>query len=206
MRLWTIQTVTAWEVLQQQRILRAEKHMVWGGDDPGEEVKRAYDWMREQMERRIGPRPSPEAYPVWAWAQWNGARHPRPDLRAREYLPAGTRGVRLEVEIPEERVLLSDFELWHYPLNYWYLPDSDEDDQRFEQRCAEKGVNFYQMKPLPNQMLHEQLMASWEHIFDLAWIYEPVTGATRREDRRIQATFWTVLLEDVRPVRSFRAR
>lgn len=55
-------------------------------------------------------------------------------------MPAGTQGVRLEVEIPDAQVLLSDFDLWHYPLNYWYLPDDEEDDWRFERRCAEKGA------------------------------------------------------------------
>lgn len=77
------------------------------------------------------------------------------------------RGMRLEIEIPQEQILLSDFDLWHYPLNYWYFPDSEEDDQRFEQRCAAKAIDFYQMKPLPDQALHEQLVASWEKIFDL---------------------------------------
>jgi hypothetical protein len=36
-------------------------------------------------------------------------------------------GVRLELEIPDGTALLSDFSLWHYPLNYWYLPSTGED-------------------------------------------------------------------------------
>jgi hypothetical protein len=92
MRLWTIQTMAAWEALQQQGVLRGEKRFLWSGDDPGDEVLRAYDWLCEQMERRVGSRPLPETYPVWAWAQWKGRRQPRPDLRAREYCQLAPRG------------------------------------------------------------------------------------------------------------------
>ena len=42
------------------------------------------------------------------------------------HLPKGERGVRLELQVADDRVLLSDFDLWHYVLNYWYLPETRE--------------------------------------------------------------------------------
>ena len=63
--------------------------------------------------------------PIWAWYQWEGSRR-KPDLRASGYLPKGEPGVRLELRVADDRVLLSDFDLWHYVLNYWYLPKSEK--------------------------------------------------------------------------------
>ena len=81
----------------------------------------AYDWMVEQMERRLGPRPKPGAYPLWAWYQWDGAARRRPDLRSSAHVPGGTKAVRIEFEIAEEQIVLSDFsglacaaQLWLY--------------------------------------------------------------------------------------------
>jgi hypothetical protein len=50
------------------------------------------------------------------------------------------RAVRLELEYPDERALLSDFSLWHHVLNYWYLPSSEADGDRFESALADHGT------------------------------------------------------------------
>lgn len=204
MRLWTIQTAEAWQTLQQRTVLSGEKRFRWR-DDCDEDWLRAYDWLCQQMALRIAPRPSSEIYPVWAWSQWRGMRHARPDLRARGHLPAGTKGVCLEIEMPEEQVLLSDFALWHYPLNYWYLAKSEEDARHFEQCCVERGVNPYLMKPLPDETLHERIIASWEKIFCLNESNDFITNESR-EARSIQATFWMLHLAQVRSTRFFIAR
>ncbi len=43
---------------------------------------------------------------------------------------------RLKLECPADRVLLSDYSLWHYVLNYWYLPSSEADGDAFERDIA----------------------------------------------------------------------
>jgi len=46
-----------------------------------------------------------------------------PDLRSCGHLPRGIPGIRLELEVEEERVLLSDFSMWHAVLNQTYLAE-----------------------------------------------------------------------------------
>src|SRR5437016_2513700 len=127
MRLWTIQTEEAWRQMQEMGCLRADAAYM------DQDFIQPYVWMAEQMERCIGPRPKGVEYPVWGWYQWAGENRARPDLRASAHLPKGRRGVRIEFEIAGQLVLLSDFDLWHFPLNYWYLPASEQDDKAFEE-------------------------------------------------------------------------
>lgn len=76
------------------------------------------------MSRRIGEPPLGVRYPVWAWFQYENERSRRPDLRRSAHGPSGTRAVLIEFDIAEDQVLLSDFDLWHYVLNEWYVPQT----------------------------------------------------------------------------------
>lgn len=87
------------------------------------EFRGPYEWMAKRLGRLV-PAPSRYAAPIWGWFQCNGEACPRPDLRRTGHLPRGTRGTRLELLLPASRVLLSDFELWHYVLNDWRIPVS----------------------------------------------------------------------------------
>jgi len=156
------------------------------------------------MEMRLGPRTHDDQMPVWVWRQWDGARRSRPDLRSRGHLPTGTQGVRIEVELDEGRVLLSDFELWHYALNYWYLPTSVRDGREFDRKLKTAGLCYYRTKPLPNIEHRVQIERSWERIFDLRWENRAFTA--KREDKTIQGVVWEIRRDDVRDVVEFIAR
>jgi len=119
---WTIQPVETWERLQTSGRLYTD------GRRTPPELRFAYRRMRQQMQSRIpgyGGR-----YPWWGWA------YPKPDrpaersrrsLRRTDHLPRSTRGVRLELEVPDEEALTSDFDAWHAVLN---LSDYDRDAER----------------------------------------------------------------------------
>lgn len=72
------------------------------------------------MAKRISSPPFGVNYPIWAWHLWEGSSN-RPDMRKSSYAPRGTPIVRIKLDIPENEILLSDFDLWHYVLNHWYL-------------------------------------------------------------------------------------
>lgn len=74
--------------------------------------------MAEQMKKRIGEPPKGVIFPVWAWYQWEGMRK-RPDMRVhgRNWGEKGTPIVLLTIEVPDNLVLLSDFDYWHCVLN-----------------------------------------------------------------------------------------
>lgn len=195
MLLWTIQAVDAWKKFQQSGVLSGKRQYV----DPY--FLDAYQWLVEQMKTRIGPQPESDAFPIWAWYQWEG-RKKKPDLRSGGYLPKGEWGVSIEFEVCDKRVLLSDFDLWHYVLNYWYLPRSLAEGDRFEAELAERGLSFYASKPLPDINYHRQIVESWQRIFDLDWHEEEITA----RPKSIQATLWELRLDDVRAIRTFKAR
>ena len=84
-------------------------------------------------------------------------------------------------------MLRSDFELWHYVLNGWYLPRSRADERDFDARPDRRRI-----------------APSWGRIFDLDWSNRRYVAA--REAKSIQGTIWELRPEDVRRSVHFTAR
>jgi hypothetical protein len=202
-RIWSILTEQAWDHLQRRGRLRAaRRHVI-------KEFLRPYIWMAEQMERRLSvPRPSKDAMTIWAWYQWEGKRC-KPDLRSAGYLTKGEQGVRVELQVDDRRVLLSDFDLWHYVLNYSYLPESEEAGEAFEKKLAKAGFSFCKcdhQHPLPHAQYRREIEESWERIFDIGWADRRHRIADPPKKKSIQATLWEILLADVANAKEFTAR
>jgi hypothetical protein len=156
MILWTIQSLAAWRELQEKGLLRARTHHVTESS-----WLPAYRWMKRQMHSRIGPAPETDCQTIWAWYQWAGTRR-KPDLRCQGHLPPGENAVRLKLEYPDHRVLLSDFSLWHHVLNYWYLPSSETDGETVESELAAHGLSFFRQKPIPHDIYHRAIVYTHE--------------------------------------------
>ncbi len=189
LRAWTIQTCPAWEQFQATGVLHADPRFIDADFLP------AYDWMIAQLARRADPPPVGVKYPVWLWTQWEGQSTP-PDLRRSGHLPRGQCGVRLECELWSENVLLSDFDLWHFVLNNWYLPNDEADADAFEAAYRQADTEACVRKKVE----------SWQRIFDLDWV-DP-TGFTTLPgaEKSIQGVVWQIELEEVKSVRVFTAR
>ncbi len=164
----------------------------------------AYRWMADQMKKRLGPPPYADCFPVWAWYQWESAKRKRPDLRAGGHLSKNERGVRIDFECHENAALLSDFELWHYVLNYWYLPESEAYGEAFEAELEREGLSFFKTKPLLHPEYHEKIVRSWDKIFALDWT-EP-DFASPRDQKSIQSTVWQLKIDQVRSYKHFKSR
>lgn len=178
MRLWTVQPLSDYQSWQEKGIYRTNPVRVIT------DFHRSYDWLISQMQWRLPPAPASCTSPVWAWFQAHNEAKPRPDLRYGARLPKGIRGVLLTVKVDENEVLLSDFDLWHYVLNDWYLPDTySEEDYKTTRLEREK---------------------SWERIFDLD--FAPTDIARPRAEKQIQATFWELHNKQIQDVQEFTAR
>jgi hypothetical protein len=204
MVIWSILTQQAWDDLKRRGRLRvARRHVT-------QEFLGPYAWMAKQMERRLRtPKPSTDALPIWAWYQWEGVDRRKPDLRAAGYLTKGQQGVRVELEVADDRVLLSDFDLWHYVLNYWYLAESEKDDNLFEKKLASAGLSCQgcdHQHGLPNNRYRREIERSWDRIFDVSWVDRGYAIASPPKKKSIQATLWELHLEDVVQVTEFTAR
>jgi hypothetical protein len=106
-------------------------------------------------------------------------------------------------------VLLSDFDLWHYVLNYWHLPRSEKEGEEFEKKLIRAGLSVYgcsHEKPLPHAAFRREVERSWEHIFDLSWTDRDHVIVKRDSERSIQGTLWEVQLGDVVDTTPFVAR
>lgn len=113
----------------------------------------AYAWMRGQMAQRLSGYSGEQ--PVWAYLS-------RPNMRQQDW---DTDRVLIVADVPRERVLLSDYDLWHYVLNQWMICDSEAESDRAE----EAGWQTWE----PIRESGPEMIASWAKVFDLGERPEP---------------------------------
>lgn len=183
MRLWTVHPVEVLTEIEKKGryICQPDKstYLDWGTD-----FKNAYDWISNQMQQRGIEKPKGVTYPVWAWHTYCSKRG-KLDLRKRNYLGEKGESVCLEIEVPDNEVLLSDYFDWHQVLNNAPLVSDDlvEDDEKFdaEWERISRGT-------------HGELEESWLGVFD-------VSNSTD-----IQATFWVLDENMIKDVRRFTVK
>jgi len=190
---WTIQDMRAWERLHREGVLRAEGRRVLPY------YRHAYGWISDQMRLRLPPHRA--SFPLWGWYRWEGPKQCRPDLRASAHLAKGAAGVRIEFDIADENVLLSDFNGWHHVLNRCFLPVDEQEDEAFTRDLEKAGIEWRWPYPEP---FHARVVSSWQRIFDLEAGDPKWWG--RPSERSIQATFWELTIPQIRRVDIFRAR
>ena len=189
MRLWTIQGIKIYEQLKREGIAYCTKPE-WGDD---ELFVYAYQWMAKQMRQRIGEPPIKDIeYPMWAWYQYDSAKRnkpPRSPLEVSEGLSA-----YMEIELPDNELLLSDFSAWHHVLNQLPLDDYDAISKETH-RMADAAGHHLQFAEY-DKLLQERIEKSWEAVFDLNR-RDDVIGKQHRRNRSIQATFWALKQENI---------
>ncbi|MBC8141250.1 MAG: DUF3841 domain-containing protein [Armatimonadetes bacterium] len=198
MQLWTIQPLVVWEILQKKGVfysdLTQSEHV---GDYP-----EAYRWITRRLTQHAGNPPAGCSTPIWAWYQRHGEARRKPDLRWFRHWVVPGDWVRIEIEMSETETLLSDFNLWYYCMTYWYISDTEEENNRFEAELLEHGLNYYRQKPLPDAKYHAQIERSWERIFD--WERVDSSSPLPRAEKWVQAVFWELRLDRVRAMTPFR--
>lgn len=188
MILWTIQPADVCRSLQERGSLHADPEL-WTDMYPSLEA--AYRWMTGQMARRIpGFRGH---YPWWAWRQWALDR-PRPDLRNVRTYRSGS-NVLLKLDVPDQEVLLSDYNAWHAVINVWPIADTEAEYEILEQEISDRQQTS---RPFDEE-LDRKIQKSWERIFDLDglkthWMYP---------EGSVQACFETLRWRDVKRVQVF---
>ena len=191
--LWTIQDVPAWERLQCDGVLRADGRRV------PPHFRDAYRWMSEQMRLRLPSNPA--RYPLWGWYRWQGVGRSRPDLRYAGHLERRVPGVRIEVDLPDDVVLLSGFDAWHCVLNRSLLSLNEDEFEALSAQVNREGLDHRWPYPEP---FHTQVVSSLQRMFDLDAGDPDWCGAP--SDCSIQATFWELRLAQVRRFDAFIAR
>ena len=142
-----------------------------------------YEWMANQMLLRGIKKSEDTKYPFWGWYKYS-SKKAKPDLRNAGLHKRGTECVCLQLELPDEKILLSNFDTWHNILNNHPIFPEDEDfDNQYQK---------YESLPSKEQEFFK--LQTWEKVF------------TDFADSPIQATFWELCIDDAVNVKYFKAR
>ena len=185
MILWTIQPERVFRLIYKRGVYRCDFFKSGMKD-----FAYQYDWLVSQMKKRIGSPPEGVKYPVWAWHQWRKGRK-KPDLRCERWYcwPKGAKFYRLEIEIPDDKVLLHNFDAWGIILNDGLLADSEDESDKLDK--------IYDS--LSPEEKNEFRAKNWEGVFDL----KSVNNDWMTRGENIQATFWELRRENIRSFTPF---
>ena len=181
MRLWTVQPEAVYNLIMTEGVYRCDPAL-------SEHITecnfgKAYDWIADQMKKRIGSSPEGVKYPVWAWHTMD-YKHKRPDMRGAEFRYIERPFVLMEIDIPDEDVLLSDEISWHIVLGDGYYPEVNSSEE------FDLEYSWFQEQSLDDQ--NRMKLKSWERIFDIQYHNE-----YEWRDQYIQATFWELKKNNV---------
>lgn len=211
--LWTVQNEQVYQDVLDNGVYHVSPSRIIfpENDDSYIVCNRAYRWLSEQMRSRVAETNANVQYPIWAWFKHQGKAHGKPDMRESGHGEKGEHVVRLRLEIPKDRVLLSDYDDWHFALNYWYLGINEADSDAFDEELKRHGISFQELQTLATKDddgmadIKERIENSWEKMFDVT---RPVVDGWNFDwaMRSIQATFWELRLSDITQVEHFVAR
>ncbi|MDU5081494.1 DUF3841 domain-containing protein [Tissierella carlieri] len=195
MKIWTIQSIDIWEKLKEEKIVTCDEKLASYLKDEDYSFLEQYNWIRNKMINKIGDSSyKSNIYPIWGWYIYKG-QHKKPDLRRSAHGPSGEQMACIELEIPDKKVLLSDFDLWHYVLNNWYIGDSGNED--------ELDAEWEWLDSLPKEERQDLIEKSWDKIFN---IKECLNNEIYSSGEYIQGTFWELRLDEVKKVQIFKVR
>jgi len=187
MRLWTRQHVSVWEEIMKVGCYFAKKeHIELKNDTISDYYLELYHWYIRRAEK-IVPRERNDQYPIWASTSYKDRLQVVEDT----YL--------LELEVPEDCVVVTDFDKWGYVVNYWYVPEDKEDERKHNEELEKMGIgdesaivmghkgNFY-------PLLRDKILKSWDRIFEIE----------KHDCVMTQATLWEIKKEWVIKVENYK--
>lgn len=187
MKLWTIQKPDAYADLIKEGVYRTDPKYI------SSNKLEAYGWYAEQLAQRVSPPPPGTSYPVWAWYKLNNEQK-KPDFRTSGYAKTGTELVCMELEVPNELVLLSEYNDWICALQGLYIHDTGKDElYDYESSMLEAMSEEQRTRAIRN---------SWNKIFDIRSFFS--TKGCRGIN--IQGAIWEIRKEYVRKTWTFKAK
>jgi hypothetical protein len=189
MVLWTIQPVEVYKQIKRDGYYKFNSALAENYKD----FKNSYDWLERQMNIRGINKNNCEEGLVWAWYKWNGIRK-NPDLKESGFAESGEKMVCMEIDIPDNRVLLSDFDAWHYVLNDWWIDDSTNEKEWDENHKWLDTLRYAKQREIREK--------SWQKIFDI----EELDTEWVKKGFYVQATFYGLELKDIKKIQYFTCK
>ena len=188
MILWTIQPLKVYNSIINGTIYKSDGRYI------NKNFKQPYSWMTEKMKEKIGKPPKGTRYPIWAWYKYDSKRK-KPDLRNCGFGKQGEKMVCIEIDIPDNEVLLSDFDAWHFVLNNCYYDFKCKNEEQFNE-------TYKWIESLPKEEKQKEIEKSWDNIFNIT----EDNGEWSKNGHWVQATFWTLKRENIKKTWFFTAR
>ena len=150
----------------------------------------AYEWLEGKMKVLLPPSDIEYKHPVWAWYKYDGKR--KPDLR-KKHFNKGDIFYRIEIEIDDSKVLLTDFDDWHLVLGA-------KDEEEF--KTGHSILDIEESDDIPSYteqgffVEDNKLKYNWDNIL-----------LNKNSDKKyIQATFWNITFDKVKSFTKHKSR
>ena len=122
--------------------------------------------------------------------------------------------VRIEAEVPRNRMLLSDYDAWHFVLNGWCIPLTPEENDHWNDLWDQWNASPWAgdgLKPNFWKVPENKAAAvvSWPLIFDLERIHKLLTEDMEffsSKQQYVQACVEKIRLDEVIRVQEFTCR
>ncbi|MEK4130276.1 DUF3841 domain-containing protein [Solibacillus sp. FSL W8-0474] len=175
MIVYTVQKLSAYKLMREQGYLTGDiKYSIF----PEE-----YQWMMEQMEKRL-PNYKSEVPPIWVWER-------RVNRNEKALFKKGTKGVILKLDIPQESILWSPFEEWHTILNESPITFDEMEWEEFEK----------------SDFAIQDVKDTWERLFDMDWLASrPKEWAGDFNDEWMQGVTPKITMDQIVKVERFIAK
>ncbi len=167
----------------------------------------AYKWMSKKLNEKVSYPCSHikenDRYPFWAYSKFDGiTKSGRPDFRFSQYRDQMNKykSVLITLDIPDDFVLLSDFDAWHWVLNKWYLGYEYQLNnflKIYSKESGKKQCKWFEYDKLSDE-LKRTIEESWDHVFNLKLM--PKMLHFKKCQQIVQANFWDIKLENIQSV------
>lgn len=196
-KLWSLISSEAYEELLNKKVLICNDEKLVDQD-----LIDSYKWLIIEMNNRI-INPDNIKYPLWAWYQAHNKNKKKPDMRYKEYYNSLDPNdiYRIEFIVDRSKVLLSDFNLWHYILNQMIICDTILEEDNIENIYPDFYKIHYNDKP---KEIRKIISDTWIKIFNLE--YSKNHYHNYQADQVIQGCVWNIHLDQVTKIDKFKNR
>lgn len=204
MKLYSFQRMHVWDTLNElgyyhpfalfehDPFLKEDLEHNWG-------FTQAYLWLKGAMLDKGIDYSANHDHLIWAWYQWAGKNKQKPDKRyscVYDYFKDEPY-VLLELDIDPSRVLLSDYDLWHWVLNCSPAMTTRNENRFSKKHDYARNIAFADLEK--NTQI--ELTDSWNNIFDLNLSRKIIQVPQKKQ--QIQATFFEMFYTDIKKVNFF---
>ena len=182
----------------------------------------SYDWLSKKLREKTSSWKyfiyrwyysiSKLVYPRWVWYQVEGSKNPLDiDITFWSHRSGQYRFIFFDID--PNLILLSDYDLWHYCLNNWYLCNNEGEELQWEKYIEQFDIDIFKLKDINYldsltkeqsnnaKIIQQKIIGSWDNIFDLT--NEDEFVHCKNNEKTIQGVTWVLRKKDITFIKPF---